>query len=288
MPDGSPTMVISGRERVVGLPYALPADVEEINRLDFQHFMLRYALQGLYAAPIGQPASILDVGAGTGRWAIEMAQQFPRARVIGLDVKPPAVDERASAGVGVDMRPSNYSFVAGNALEGLPFPDGSFDFVHMRLLFTAIPHDRWPFVVGELARVTRPGGWVESVESIGLVNGGPNIDLLMDWIVQLSARRAVDLADGSRAAGYLRGAGLINGEARVINLPTGKYGERVGAMVATDFISVSRGFGGVAVSQGVTSQEQYDATLNAAQVDLNSSSYRCITPFYIAYAQRPG
>ncbi|MGO8946315.1 MAG: hypothetical protein ACLQUY_01365 [Ktedonobacterales bacterium] len=33
--DGSPTMMIAGRERVLGVPYALPADMEEINRLDF-------------------------------------------------------------------------------------------------------------------------------------------------------------------------------------------------------------------------------------------------------------
>nr|MBF6590004.1 hypothetical protein [Ktedonobacterales bacterium] len=43
--DGSTTTLVSGRERVVGLPYALPADLEEINRLDFQHYMLRYAFE---------------------------------------------------------------------------------------------------------------------------------------------------------------------------------------------------------------------------------------------------
>ncbi|HKT40269.1 MAG TPA: hypothetical protein VJR48_18000, partial [Ktedonobacterales bacterium] len=85
------TGIVAGRERVVGLPYALPADGEEVNRLDFQHYMLRYAFQGNFAAPIAQPVSILDVGTGTGRWAIEMAITFPDVNVIGLDVKPPAV-----------------------------------------------------------------------------------------------------------------------------------------------------------------------------------------------------
>jgi hypothetical protein len=34
------------------VPYMLPADTEEMNRLDFQHYvLLRYALQGLNAAP---------------------------------------------------------------------------------------------------------------------------------------------------------------------------------------------------------------------------------------------
>jgi hypothetical protein len=116
--EGSPTAVMGGRERVVGLPYALPADIEEINRLDFQHYMLRFAFRGNYAAPLVNPAAILDVGTGTGRWAIEMAQLFPQANVIGLDVKPPAVDEQAERNRGMDVRPPNYRFVAGNLLEG--------------------------------------------------------------------------------------------------------------------------------------------------------------------------
>lgn len=286
--DGSPTMMMAGRERVVGLPYALPADLEEINRLDFQHYMLRYAFQGNYAAPIGSPHSILDAGTGTGRWAIEMAQTFPQANVIGLDVKPPAVDQQAEANAGMDTRPPNYAFTPGNLLEGLPFADATFDFVHQRLLFTAIPHDRWPYVLSELVRVTRPGGWIELVDSIGLVNGGPNVEMLMDWIRQLSARRGVDLMDGSRVADYVRGSGLTNVAAHRFDLPTGQHGQRLGTLVATDFFSVCKGFGGVAVAQGVTTQEQWDTTLAHAQADLATPAYRCVTPFFIAYGQRPG
>jgi ubiquinone/menaquinone biosynthesis C-methylase UbiE len=56
----------------------------------------------------------------------------------------------------MEMRPRNYQFVLGNLLEGLPFPDNSFDYVHMRALVTAIPHNRWQGVIDDLARVTRP------------------------------------------------------------------------------------------------------------------------------------
>jgi ubiquinone/menaquinone biosynthesis C-methylase UbiE len=283
----SPTDLVAGRQRVVGLPYALPADGEEINRLDFQHYMLRFAFQGNFAAPILRPASILDVGAGTGRWAMEMAQAFPDANVIGLDVKPPAVDERAMARPDIDRRPINYTFVPGNLLEGLPFADHTFDYVHQRLLFTAIPHDRWPSVVLELMRVTRTGGWVELVDSIGLAHGGPNVEQLMEWIRNLSARRGVDLMDGSRIGDYLRGSPLVNQSARRVDLPTGIYGGRLGKMVAADFLSVCRGFGGVAVAQGITSQQAWDTVLDRMQADLNTPTNQCVTPFFIAYGQRP-
>ncbi len=285
--EGSMTDVVAGRERVVGLPYALPADGEEINRLDFQHYMLRFAFQGNYAAPITQPASILDVGTGTGRWAMEMAQTFPNANVIGVDVKPPALDARASARPEADIRPANYTFVPGNLLEGLPFADQSFDFVHQRLLFTAIPHGRWPSVLQELMRVTRSGGWVELVDSIGLANGGPNVEQLMDWIRQLSGRRGVDLMDGSRIGDYARETPLLHQTARRIDLPTGVYGGRLGRMVATDFFSVCGGFGGVAVAQGITSQSAWGTILERAQADLTQPNNRCVTPFFIAFGQRP-
>src|SRR5689334_10014737 len=145
-----------GRAYTAGVPYALPSDLSEMNRLDFQHFILRQAFKGNYAAPVRNPYRILDVGTGTGRWAKEVAMLFPAASVTGLDIK-----EQVAESQGSDLSPANYSFVSGNILEGLPFPDASFDFVHQRLLFFAIPSDRWQFLLNELARVTRPGGWVE-------------------------------------------------------------------------------------------------------------------------------
>jgi ubiquinone/menaquinone biosynthesis C-methylase UbiE len=153
-----------GREYTPGVPYALPSDLGEMNRLDFQHFVLRQAFKGNYAAPLRKPSRILDVGSGTGRWAKELAALFPSATVTGIDIKNPASDEQNAVSAAPGTHLASYQFIHGNILEGLPFPDASFDFVHQRLLFFAIPTDRWQFVLNELARVTRPGGWVEVVE----------------------------------------------------------------------------------------------------------------------------
>jgi SAM-dependent methyltransferase len=282
--EGTPVALVGGRMRTMGLPYALPRDMEEINRLDFQHYMLRYALRGLYAAPLRNPESILDVGTGTGRWAMDMAQIFPYANVIGVDVNPPPADEQA--GVGRDVRPPNYAFAPGNVLEGLPFADGTFDFVHMRLLFTALPSDRWPFAVAELARVTRPGGWVESVETTGLHNGGPNVDLMMTWIAQMSARRGVDLLNEGRGAGFMQAARLRQVAASVVNVRTGAWGGRLGGMVATDFIGVCKGYGGLLVGAGLASQERFDETLAGMRADFTARGGRCYTPFYVVIGQK--
>lgn len=281
--EGAPVAVIGGRIRKVGIPYVLPADLEEMNRLDFQHFLLRQTFKGNYAAPIGEPQSILDVGSGTGRWAREIAQTFPAARVVGLDVTPPPADEAAGSG-GSEPLPSNYMFAPGNVLEGIPFPDESFDFVHMRLLVLAIPHDRWPFVVNELIRVTRPGGWVESVEATTLQHGGPAMDMLMEWINALLARRGISFPDGAKVGELMRAAGMVNVTATDVALPFGEYGDRTARLLATDFFNGVKGYGGLL--QGIATPEQFEQVIVAARADTASPQMGCISPFHIAYGQR--
>jgi methylase of polypeptide subunit release factors len=48
-----------------------------------------YLLYGrkLHFAPIEDPHRILDVGTGTGIWAIDMADQYLMAEVIGVDLR---------------------------------------------------------------------------------------------------------------------------------------------------------------------------------------------------------
>lgn len=286
MMEGAATGFIAGRVRVRGVPYNLPRDLEEMNRLDFQHFIFRAVLKGNYVAPIERPSRILDVGTGTGRWARELAQEFPRAEVIGLDVNPPPADEAAEARRAHDPRPPNYRFVAGNVLEGLPFRDGQFDFVHMRLLVSGIPHEKWPFVVRELVRVTRPGGWVESVEAILPVEGGPVAEQLMEWIRAISRRRGVEIADAARVGELLQASGLAKVQTHLVPIPCGDYGGRIGKMMAADYFSGVKAVGGVIAAQGLASKEEFEQTLAQAMQDITSPRYRCVFPVYLAYGQR--
>ena len=271
-------LVLGGRRHMADAPYVLPSDEQEINRLDFQHYMLRLALKGNYAAPLDRPASILDVGSGTGRWALEMAAVFPQANIVGTDLVAPKAE-------GLPEMPRNYSFVQGNVLDGLPFPDASFDFVHMRLLLFAIPADRWPAVIRELARVTKPGGWVESVETGAQQQGGPAMEKLVAWITEASLRRGVDPALGPHIGELLHAAGLAQISTSDIQLPVGHYGGRLGNMAAADVFGVVGGVKALVVAQGLATAEAYDAAMEQARLDLND--YRCVLPFYVAYGRRP-
>lgn len=60
--------------------------------------------------------------------------------------------------------PKQFTFRIANVLEGLPYPDNTFDLVHLRLLVLALRYDEWPGVIKELLRVTKPGGLIQMME----------------------------------------------------------------------------------------------------------------------------
>jgi SAM-dependent methyltransferase len=268
------------RRYIADVPYLLPKDLGETNRLDFQHYMLRYALKGNYAAPLDDPRDILDVGSGTGRWAVEMAQQFRAARVVGMDVAPPPMDAAAAA----DVRPANFSFAQGNALERVPFPDDSFDFVHQRFLTLAIPAARWPGVVAELLRVTRPGGWVELVETAPPM-GAPAIDQLARWGIELTRRRGIDISLMARIGDLLRDGGAMQVTARAINIPVGKPNGRIGAMAAVDYLSALAAVRGPVTKLGIVDEATYDAMMARGRQEFDQGAF--IQPVYLAFGRRP-
>ncbi|KKY22191.1 putative methyltransferase type 11 [Diplodia seriata] len=70
--------------------YHFPNDDKEQDRLDMVHHMQMLAKgRKLFLAPLSAPPKrILDVGTGTGIWAIEAGDAYPDAEIIGNDLSP--------------------------------------------------------------------------------------------------------------------------------------------------------------------------------------------------------
>lgn len=89
----------------------------------------------LHLAPIdSQTQRILDIGFGTGAWAMAMGDRNPQAQIIGIDIS-------ASAPSWV---PPNVSFEIADVEEELTF-SASFDFIHCRYMAGAIRD--WPQLI---------------------------------------------------------------------------------------------------------------------------------------------
>ncbi|CAG8714992.1 18390_t:CDS:2, partial [Racocetra fulgida] len=121
------------------IKYPYPVDDEESDRLHLQHFWTRYIWQSNFSAPIENllnyhEPTILDIG-------------YPNANIVGLDI---------TVQQPTQIKPSNFTFVKANVLDGLPFDDNTFDYVFQRYMIGGYPKEKWPFVINELVRVLKP------------------------------------------------------------------------------------------------------------------------------------
>ena len=91
----------------------------------------------LHLAPIGPtPQRILDIGAGSGIWCVEMGDLYPSAHIIGVDL---------SANVPA-LSPPNVHFEVDDVEEPWTFSQ-PFDYIHCRYMVAAIKS--WPSLVGQ-------------------------------------------------------------------------------------------------------------------------------------------
>ncbi|KAG8952182.1 hypothetical protein FRC03_012228 [Tulasnella sp. 419] len=146
------------------LPAASIADFDEHNRLDLQHHILYISIDSLYAFPDRVrralapnddiPPVIIDLGTGSGRWAVSMAEEFPYAEVVGLDLVPP---------VDITDMPLNCRFEIDDANLPMPHYTNCFNVVHCRSLEVGIKD--FERLIYEIALMLRIGG-------IALISGG--------------------------------------------------------------------------------------------------------------------
>lgn len=120
-----------------------------------------------FLAPLTGEERALDAGCGAGALALALA---PLVReVVGVDVAPELLAEARK------RAPANATFVEADATR-LPFEAGSFELAGTARVLHHV--ERPERVIGELARVTRPGGRVLVVDQLGHVD--PLVALAVD------------------------------------------------------------------------------------------------------------
>ncbi|KAG0782211.1 hypothetical protein G6F62_006769 [Rhizopus arrhizus] len=143
--------------------YWLPKDEEEQQRLTAQHFAFKELYNGNILRSVSENLdfekgiSVLDVGCGSGAWIMDMTHDYPNCTFHGCDI----VDTTNKI-----LKIDQFTFKLGNVVQGLPYEDNVFDFVHMRFFIFALRKEEWPIAIKELIRVTKSGGMLQLMESI--------------------------------------------------------------------------------------------------------------------------
>ncbi|KAJ5291068.1 hypothetical protein N7478_000319 [Penicillium angulare] len=135
--------------------YVLPNDDLEQDRQDLLHHVRSLVLNGaLFRAPVDKNLQrALDVGTGTGIWAIDFADNYPGTEVVGTDLSP----------IQPSWVPPNLRFLVDDAESPWLFKrDQPFDFIHMRDLGGSIAD--WTQLLQQANAHLKPGGWIELQE----------------------------------------------------------------------------------------------------------------------------
>ncbi|EED22552.1 conserved hypothetical protein [Talaromyces stipitatus ATCC 10500] len=135
--------------------YMWPCDEQEQDRLDLLHKVITEARigDGLLYAPHPSNARVLDLGCGTGIWAIDVANKYPEAFVIGVDL----------AKIQPLNRPPNCDFYAPRDFEDQwALGEDHWDVIHMQMGCGSV--SSWSSLYRRIFMHLRPGGWFEQVE----------------------------------------------------------------------------------------------------------------------------
>jgi trans-aconitate methyltransferase len=108
----------------------------------------------LYLAPIDPTnvRNVLDLGCGTGIWAMDFADAHPGAEVTGVDLSP----------IQPPWVPPNCKFEIDDIEDEWTFQKNQFDFIHIRCLMGSI--NDWTKLYAQAYDHLAPGGWIQHLD----------------------------------------------------------------------------------------------------------------------------
>ncbi|KAK8057251.1 hypothetical protein PG996_011188 [Apiospora saccharicola] len=259
----------------------------------YKHVLIQHELSTevhagrLYLAPVTNPRRVLDVGTGTGDWALQFARQNPASSVLGVDVVP------------VKSAPTepNCSFCVGDVEEDWQFASGKFDYIYARSLARKFADTR--SYLASVYSNLHPGGFAEFQEWITELRC-PNSSLegtaLQKWnlgMLQAFKRIGQELDFIHGYPSKLAEAGFVNITERRYPVPVtcwapGKRLQRIGALMRQNTAVVLEMYSET-LFIGVLgwTKEELHTLMHNVRNDLLNNNIHCFAILMTVYCQRP-
>lgn len=262
--------------------YLFPNDVDEATRLHQQHWIIRYAFQSNFHAPVKskleEGINVLDSGCGPASWTADMAESYPNSTFTGLDIS--FVESQ-------QVKTSNLTLVSGNITKDVPFPENTFDYFHQRLLIFGLTKEDWTKALKNAYNILKPGGYIELVEpNIQYYNMGPLLENMQQTMEDMALRRGMISDAGSLLTEMLSASGFENIESLVRPVPI-NHTNKIGELFWQDVVHTYTNLRPMMVlsNPAFEDPEVYQEHLDAVGRECAEGKPNLI--FNIAYAQKP-
>ncbi|MDX2236845.1 MAG: class I SAM-dependent methyltransferase [Hyphomonadaceae bacterium] len=183
------------------------------------HAVVKWVKENL---PAFKPKRILDLGAGLGHNVLPIAQAFPDAEVMAVDVGAPML--RYGLARAKSLGVTNVTFVQADVSDLSRFKDESFDWIQSTMFLHETSYSSMQKIFAETKRLLAPGGIVLHVEQPQYDAAMPLFEQAMrDWDAFYNNEpfwtkmHEVDLDGWMVKAGFKKDALIHGGVAAVVD-----------------------------------------------------------------------
>ncbi|KAM3087447.1 hypothetical protein ACMFMG_001534 [Clarireedia jacksonii] len=228
---------------------------------------------------------VLDIGTGTGKWAIEFAMEHPNAKVIGTDLSL----------MNYESLPDNCEFIVADAEDPWEFSH-KFDFIHLNDLFMCFEDQKEIF--RRSFDALAPGGytqildpmlplksidntlentslekWFKACVKAGEVAGRPwlNVTYYKEWMEDIGFEEVTEVV-------Y---------HIPINDWPLGSKEKEVGMMLRQDLSISLSSLKSILTHSLKWKEADTDELLNGAKYDLRNRNIHAYLPLYIIWGRKP-
>ncbi|ETN40029.1 uncharacterized protein HMPREF1541_04304 [Cyphellophora europaea CBS 101466] len=223
--------------------YLFPNDEQEQERYDLMHHILVRSIgDKLFLAPASTEGTrILDLGTGSGGWAVDVADMYPAAEVVGNDLSP----------IQPRWVPPNLTFEVDDFESEWSF-DRPFDFIHARYICGSVAD--WPKLMRQAYDNLKPGGYVEfqdydmrNFTQDDSLSENNQVAHLFDLLIEAADKMGRTANPGIHLREWVEQAGFENVRDEVFLIPLGAWPrdarmKEIGTINMVQFLDGLEGF----------------------------------------------